>query len=52
MLRILLIFRLMHGIQLAVTVPGIAGHLPHRPGVAAADRGGGRIRVVRRAHQP
>ncbi|MER8157300.1 hypothetical protein [Streptomyces sp. NPDC094472] len=30
MLRILLIFRLMHGIQLAVTVPGIAGHLAHR----------------------
>ncbi|MGY0059015.1 hypothetical protein ACWY4P_21080 [Streptomyces sp. LZ34] len=30
MLRILLIFRLMHGIQLAVTVPGIAGHTEHR----------------------
>ncbi|MDT0545882.1 sensor histidine kinase [Streptomyces lonegramiae] len=29
MLRILLIFRLMHGIQLAVTVPGIAGHTRH-----------------------
>ncbi|MBD3006744.1 hypothetical protein [Streptomyces sp. 5-10] len=34
MLRILLIFRLMHGIQLAVTVPGIAGHLPHRGGAS------------------
>ncbi|MDW6060404.1 hypothetical protein SAZ11_23385 [Streptomyces sp. FXJ1.4098] len=33
MLRILLIFRLMHGIQLAVTVPGIAGHTRH-PGRA------------------
>ncbi|MGR3939392.1 hypothetical protein [Streptomyces sp. BRA346] len=32
MLRILLIFRLMHGIQFAVTVPGIAGHVAHRTG--------------------
>ncbi|MGW2326409.1 hypothetical protein ACWC5C_11640 [Streptomyces sp. NPDC001700] len=32
MLRILLIFRLMHAIQFAVTVPGIAGHLAHRTG--------------------
>ena len=32
MLRILLIFRLTHGIQFAVTVPGIAGHVAHRTG--------------------